>query len=234
MKKGWKVFWGIALILIAVLLVLDACGVLVSFQGIFGELSPLAIGGGVMLLAYIVMSLIKGRVVFVLYLLAALFLLFEKNIARLCGLPSEDIINNWILLLAVTLVAIGITMVLPKRRRHGHGVHGFDDDHAGGNLGRSTVYVDCETFKPDVIENNLGSCLVYFENPDAYKGDGTLVVENNLGSLTLHVPEGWDVRMEIENNIGSAYTPKDSGGEKVLYVRGENNLGSISVKRVKH
>ena len=235
MKKGWKIFWGLVLILMAVLLVLDACGILLSFKSIFGELSLFAIIGGVLLVAYLLLSLIKGHFVRILFLLMVLFMIFEKNIAHFLKLPNENenIINNWLLLFSVTLVAIGIRMIFPERHR-GNGVHfSSHGSKAGGNLGQSTVYVDCETFKPDVIENNLGSCLVYFENPDAYKGDGTLVVENNLGSLTLHVPEGWDVRMEIENNLGSAYAPKE-GGEKVLYVRGENNLGSISVKRVKH
>ena len=233
MKKGWKIFWGLVLILMAVLLVLDACGILLSFKSIFGELSLFAIIGGVLLVAYLLLSLIKGHFVRILFLLMVLFMIFEKNIAHFLKLPNENIINNWLLFFSVTLVAIGIRMIFPGRHR-GNGVHfSSHGSKAEGNFGRSTVYVDCAAFQPDVIENNFGSCLIYFENPDAYEGGGTLTLENNFGSLTLHVPEGWNVRMEIENNLGSAYAPKDSG-EKVLYVRGENNLGSVSVKRVKH
>lgn len=234
MKKCWKVFWGLVLIVMAVLLVLDACGLLLTFKSVFGELSLLAIAGGVLLTAYLVMSLIRGRLIRILFLLMLLFMLFEKNIAYMLGLPNENIINNWLLLFAVVTVAIGIKMIFPKRRHRGHGIHfSLGGGNAGGNLGHSVVYVDSAELRPDRIENNLGSCMVYFENPDAYRGDETLTVENNLGSLVLHVPESWDVKMKIESNLGSVDSPKGTHGDRVLYVCGENNLGSISVKFVK-
>ena len=59
-------------------------------------------------------------------------------------------------------------------------------------------------------------------------------MENNLGSLTLHVPEDWLVAAAIDNSLGSTNVPPSplANPEKNLVLRGENNLGSITVKYV--
>jgi hypothetical protein len=85
------------------------------------------------------------------------------------------------------------------------------------------------------VENNLGATNVFFSNTERYCGGSSLRVENNLGSLTLHVPEDWLVAAAIDNSLGSTNVPPSplANPEKNLVLRGENNLGSITVKYVK-
>ena len=47
----------------------------------------------------------------------AMVVLFEKNIAHLCGLRDENIINNWVLFVATLILAIGLKLIIPKHKK---------------------------------------------------------------------------------------------------------------------
>ena len=74
---------------------------------------------------------------------------------------------------------------------------------------------------------------VILENIDKYEGGGVLEIENNLGSMTINVPSSWKVDMEIENSLGGSSKPSgENANGPTLRIRGENNLGGVSVKYV--
>lgn len=234
--KTWKIFWGLTLILIAVVLILDAVGVAAPLRSAFGEVSWIKLVLGVLLVSFILASLVKGSFARIFFPLAILFWIFEENIAFYLGADSEDLIDNWIVLLIALLFTVGVSTLqsaLQRRTRHtNHAVWGSaGSECAGGSLGSTTVYVDAEVMRPNVIENNLGSCTVWFENTDRYGGGGVLSVENNLGAMTVHVPEGWIVDVHVENNLGALSVPDSDGAEGPrLTVKGENNLGAMTIR----
>ncbi len=236
--KFWKIFAGLGLILAAVLLVLDALGIITPIVSVVGEITLFEIVGGLIIIALIIERLIRGKIPSIFLLLAFLFMIFEENIAFVCGITNDNIINNWLVLLVALLLTVGFSILLPSRKRKkSRGSHGgnieINGNSAESNLGSSTIYIDCESFTPSVIENSLGSCSVHFENAESYKGGETLRVENNLGSMVINVPENWIVKSSIENNLGGTHIAngEDKAGP-ILYIRGENNLGSLTVRYV--
>ena len=244
MKNVWKLFWGIAFIFAAVVIVLDAVGVFAPFVGIFGEVSIWAIIGGLLLLCFAVSQLISGNIGNFFFPLALIFMIFEKNVAHYFNIGDENgnIINNWLLCLVAILLGIGFSILLSGiKRKNRHRVVGrewhFGDEKDGikikGNVGSTVKYIDCDGFKYGEVENNLGSCTVFFENVDKYDGGGVLSVDNNLGSMLINVPEGWNVISEIDNNLGSLTLPKPNTNGPTLTVIGDNNLGSIAIKTAK-
>ena len=234
MKMG-KIFWGILFILAAALLILDALGVTAPLIGTFGKVSVPAIIVGIILIAIIINRLIRRKIGSIFFPLAFLFMIFEKNIAHFFSLKSENIINNALVLLIALLLTIGAGLIfggMGTRTRIVEGVH-IKGKNAGGSLGHSSVYIDSETLCPNYVENNLGSCTVYFESPEKYLGGSTLKIANNLGAMTVHVPSFWKIVVSVENNLGGLSVPKNTDNEgPVLYIRGENNLGSISIKKI--
>ena len=122
--KTWKVFWGIGFILVAVALVLDAVGVLAPIASAIGPISILACAAALLLLSYIIAQLSKGKFGEIFIPLALIFMLFERNVAFVLGLESEDIINNWLLLGCAAMLWIGFAILLSgskgKRRKHVH------------------------------------------------------------------------------------------------------------------
>lgn len=236
MKKG-KIIFGLALIFLAVLLILDAFQVLAPLASVIGEISIWTILLGLILLSYVIVRLSKGKISEIFVPLSFIFMLFEKNISVICGRVTPDIINNWVVLLVAILLSAGVHMIMNTGKNHfvrtgvaDTGVQTAKRNHAGGSLGHSTVYIDSETMIPNQVENNLGSCAVYFENPEVYKGTGVLYIENNLGSIKIHVPSAWIVQVNMENNLGGITVPeKNDATAPVLYIRGENNLGSVQI-----
>ena len=233
-----RIFWGLGFILLAVVLLLNAFGVMAPFTSAIGEVSFIAILGGILLFSYVIERLIKCKFGEIFIPLALIFILFEKNIAHLCGRADPDIINNWLLFGCACLLQLGFEILLPKRRRRSKIVEGECDgskDHWSRSSLTSTVkYINAESFCDEWIESNLGSCVIRFENIDKYTGGGTLHVENNLGSTVVEVPSSWKFVHDIENSLGSVSADIDGGNPDgpILTIRGENNLGSLSIKYV--
>ncbi len=235
--KPWKIFWGLGFVLAAVFIILDVTGVIAPLVSFMGEVSVFALILAFLLLAFIISRLIKGKIASIFFPLAFIFMLFEKNIAKMAGLEDENIIENWSVLLVALFLTIGCSILFSskkKKKKNKHKINvEYNADGAESNLGASAIYVDCVTFTPSRIENNLGACSVHFQNVESYKGGETLYVENNLGALSIHVPEGWTVKSSIDTTLGGTGVAKSETQDgPLLYIRGENNLGSISVKYV--
>ena len=233
MKNAWKIFWGLGFVLIAVVLILDALGVLAGIISPLGEVSIIAMIGGLLLLACVFERIIKGKICEIFIPLSLIFIIFEKNIAHVLGFESNDIINNWLLFGCACLMQLGFTILFSgirrgKRRNRGDRV--FENS---GSLGSSVKYINCDGFKYEEIENNLGSYTVYFDNVDKYEGGGVLKIDNNLGSMTINVPSGWHIKMDVENTLGGTSIPSENNYDgPILTIKGYNNLGSVSVKYV--
>ncbi len=237
--KTWKLFWGLGFILLATALVLDAVGILAPIQSAVGDISMLGALTALLLLCYALVRLFRGKVGEIFVPLALIFMIFEKNIAFVCRIGDENgnIINNWLLFLCAGLLWIGFGILfsgIKRKKKKGKSRFEFvyNNNTHSGSLGSSTRYIDCDGFKYESVENNLGSCRIFFGNTDKYEGGGVLEIENNLGSVTVNVPDGWKVLMNIDNSLGHVDTPECEGNDPTLTIKGENNLGNVSIKRV--
>ena len=240
--KASKILIGLFLIVLAVFLVLDALGVTRPLDSIVGDVSFWQIVGGIALLSVALTSLFKGRIEEIFIPLALVFMIFERNIAFIAGAPEENLINNGVVLLCAVLLSIGLTMILPTRRRFFFIKKGKKPSQEGdviiesgspafeNKLKGSQKYIDCTDFSYQAVSNHLGSVEIYFENTANYKGGGILYVENHLGSVDIHVPADWCVRCEMDNSLGDIDTDGRSNQTgPTLTLRGENHLGSIDV-----
>lgn len=233
--KAWKIFTGFGLILAAALLILNAVGVITPLVSIIGEVTVFEIICGLIIIAMIFERIIHGKFYSIFFLLAFLFMLFEENVAHICHLENENIINNWLLLLIALLLTAGFAILFPspKRSKKHRMTSGICSSSTENSLSAATIYVDCKNFTPSRIENSLGSCSIYFEDVESYESGKTLYVENNLGAMSVNVPEGWIVKTDIDTNLGG--TSIDCDGPEcgpILYIKGENNLGALSVEYV--
>lgn len=229
--KTQKLFWGLGFLLAATLIILDVVGVIPTLLSAAGEVSVFSLILGLLLLSYALARLFKGKISAIFFPLAFIFMLFEKNIAVLCGLEGDNIVNNWLVLLVALLLHVGVTILLPSRRMgRWHRRHTVHRENA---LSSSTVYVNCNDFTPNTVSNKLGECTVHFQNVDSYRGGQTLTVSNDLGSMTINVPASWMVITDIDNSLGALDTPAqaDNGGP-ILYIKGDNNLGSLDINLV--
>ena len=236
--KTWKIFWGLGFVLAAVLLILDAFGIISPIFATMGGITAWQIIGGLFFFAFTVSRIIKLKISEIFVPLSFIFMIFERNIAYVLGLESENIINNWLLFGCAVLLSIGVGILLPKSLKKD--TWSFKINHKnshrtskGGSGGASTVYVDCEDFVETSVSNKLGETVVHFENEEHYSGGGILTVDNQLGETVVYVPSSWRVKIDISNNLGAVEQEgKGSEDGPMLTINGRNSLGAVSIKFV--
>ena len=233
--KTWKIFWGLGLILAAAVLLLDAFGVITPFLDVVGGISAIQIVGALLLLSFVISRIIKLKFAEIFVPLALIFMIFEKNIAFYFGLESDNILNNGLLIGCAILLAIGVGILTPKRKREK--VFSFKSSsgskHYEREGGSATTYFDCKEFVEENISNRLGETVVHFENEDEYTGGGVLNVDNKLGETVIYVSSRWNVRINVVSHLGE--TEQVGHGDKdgpTLTINGNNALGEVLIKFV--
>jgi len=218
MKKR-NIFIGLALVFIAILILLDALDVFSPLGAFVGDISLVSLILGVMLLSFCVICILKLSFPPVVIALALIFMLFEKNIAFICGLREENIINNWLLIIAAIILAIGLKLILPKKKK----------EHCT-SLGESTIYLDSKK-KNHNVRNRFGECKIYFENKEAYVGGSTLNVSNKFGETTILVPCEWRIDSKLKSSFGEYNLPKCNApaDAPILTIEGSNSFGELNV-----
>lgn len=231
-QRNFKsVIWGITLLVIAAALILESLGALSALLSIAGGISLPRILLAIVLLSFMVNDCRKHKSFRrVVWYVALLFMLFEPNIAYLCGREDPNLINNWVILLCAMLVKIALHLLFGKHSKWNLQWNGRDKFINGSN----TVYIDCDSFEHKYVENNLGATDIHFTNIEQYVGGGTLKVENNLGQTNISVPAVWSLSMDNENNLGQIDAPCNNGtpGGPILHLNIENNLGHVNIRFV--
>ena len=80
--KTQKLFWGLGCLLAATLIILDVVGVIPTLLSAVGEVSVFSLILGLLLLAYALARLFKGKISAIFFPLAFIFLLFEKKLLQ--------------------------------------------------------------------------------------------------------------------------------------------------------
>lgn len=228
---GKGVFWGIILILSAVLIILDALG---TGLGFLTGVPAIRIVLGVICAAWAVSELIKLKISHIFFPLSFVFMLFESKIAELIGAKNPDLISNWLLLLCALLLTIGTSIIFKRKPKYEFSANAeFSSPRKSGFLGNNTRYFDAGDFVKAYVDNNMGKTEVVFSNIENYLGNATLTVENNMGKIVVNVPSEWNVYCNIENNMGAVRMPDVVNTDgKVLNIDGENNMGDVEIRYV--
>lgn len=224
-----RIFWGIMMLLLAGGLILSALGVGFPLPA---DISVGQIVLGLLCLLWAVRMCTDRRLTELPLPIMGLVMVFEGELAMALNIESGDIAPWWLFVLVAVLLTWGLKLLFPRHSR------GWKGKMKSGlhkkTLGASAVrYFDCAAPFEEYIENNLGTCTVYFTNTELYVGGSTLRIENNLGALIINVPSDWCVSVSTENNLGSIKTDADleRQGSKLLFIVGENNLGSVVIKK---
>ena len=238
--KAFKIVLGLVFIAVAVLLILEALGVVVSIPGIIGEISFWQVAGGIFLVSGIIKLLTSGKFYEIFVPLGFLFMIFERNIAYIAGMESQDIINNWLVFGCSLLLSAGFMFILPgrKKKKDKHNKSGIIINIKDNEFGSAVTYIDCEDFGNTImahsVKNKFGSLEVRFDNADSYKGGATLHVDNHFGAIEICVPKSWRIIDNVDVHLGAIDLDNDGEDQDgpTLTVEGCVSLGAIDIERV--
>ena len=223
--KRTTIFWGVALILAAICLILSSINVF-SFEAI--GLSPWKLFLAVLCVGWVA-KIISDKTYPTIFLpLAGLFLLFEDAIAIWIGRKGEVLVPVWVVILSAVLLMVGVGMVIPKGKRR---FIGIDTKH----IGKSEIYLNAETDLVDAkVSDVAGFAQVFITNPEKYTGNGRILVQDVAGRVVLKIPSNWLVNKHVEDIAGRVSIPSQDTAscnkEIDLYCR--DIAGSIEVEFV--
>ncbi|MBQ3870028.1 MAG: hypothetical protein II777_05715 [Clostridia bacterium] len=222
-----RIFWGLLLLGVAVVLILEGIGV----GDVYGVSIP-GVGLGILLITWLVYLIAKKRY-YMVFLPLGLFYTFvvDKPLAKALGVTklSQDgrIVAWWIVLIASLLLCIAFKVLFTKKNVIDTGAKASESHR----LGDSTVYFDAANLHNALITENVGKMNVYIANKEQYEGDGIITIRENVGVITLHIPANWAVVNEVHENLGSVSIPEnDTPAEKTITVVVTENVGRIIVE----
>ena len=241
MKKTNRVFWGVALIALAVIIVLGQTG-----------LFSITIGIGKIIAAVIAIGLIVNGIADKSY--GAIFAGGGILWLLVDDILGFDMISVGTVIVVVILLSIGFEFLFPKNahKRIKAEDHRWDDYEAGDKVGEHqqvtdtdvngyitctnrfgalAKYINSQDFKGGEIENSFGELKVYFDQAIVLNSPIEIRVSSSFGSVQLFVPRNWNVQTDISVFAGDIRDnhPISADTDPVVKISGSVSFGSLMI-----
>lgn len=238
-RKNHNLFWGFALIIFAVILILSQMGFLGSFKiGVWTLLAT------VFLLAVLLKSLFCLNFSGILFPIAFLCILYDEPL----GITA---ITPWTVLIAALLGSIGLSLIFRPKKRHRASSHtsfsyrsvsGESDriiDDADGDsfickchFGSCIKYVNSSSFTDGVIDCSFGGIKLYFDSTVIAGEYAELDIDCSFGGIELYVPKEWTVTDQMHVFLGGIEEKNPQthcGGGKGVILKGNLKFSCINI-----
>jgi predicted membrane protein len=242
--------WGIALILIAAL-------ILSNHFGGFVDLGIWSIIVGAIAVGVLVDSLASLSFATLPLPIAALYYIFQGPF----DLPH---ISFWPLALVTLLVIIGMNILLPRRfcseadvviNLGNSGSHRYSSKRKKNDpemileegedsnnprisvqFGSVTRYLHSSCLETAELDCNFGAMEIYFDNVELSPNGAEVYVNCNFGGVDIYVPGHWRVFNEISATLGGADVDKrlrtaDEGAPTIVF-KGSVSFGGVDIHRI--
>lgn len=225
-KTQGRIFWGLLLIVLGVLFLLDQMHRL-DFGDLIGHYWPVVfILIGISILLSNNFKNVGSGVFFILF--GAFFLLVRMRIFDQ---------TLWHFVWPLAIIGVGFWILLrPSLSWNKKKIPEMtaDDLAISQVLSGTSRKVESQNFKGGKVDVVLGSAEVDFRGARISGGQATLVLSVVLGSIELTVPHEWQVVLEGTPVLGSMDSRKktipDAEKTGTLFIKGSAVLGSIEVK----
>lgn len=225
-KTQGRIFWGLLLIVLGVLFLLDQMHRL-DFGDLIGHYWPVVfILIGISILLSNNFKNVGSGVFFILF--GAFFLLVRMRI-------FDQAVWHFVWPLAI--IGVGFWILLrPSLSWNKKKIPEMtaDDLAISQVLSGTSRKVESQNFKGGKVDVVLGSAEVDFRGTRLSGGQATLVLSVVLGSIELTVPHEWQVVLEGAPVLGSMDSRKktipDAEKTGTLFIKGSAVFGSIEVK----
>jgi len=191
MKKD-SIFWGLTLILGGVFLV-------ISKLGYFPDINVFSLLLTVFLVVVIVKSLLKINFTGVLFPIAFICIIYDKQL----GITE---ITPWTVLIAALLGSIGLSMIFHKNIKWVNNKYNSEDykfekidvedeSHVKfkNSFGASTKYINTDKFEEADFNCSFGAMKVYFDNAIMSNGNAIVRLNASFSGIELFIPKTWNI-----------------------------------------
>lgn len=228
--KARNIFWGLAFLAAAVLIIGNQLGL-----GVIGEIKSFTLLATLLLAAVIVSSIAHRNIFGFLIPLAFLYNLYQRPLQ----LPA---MNLWQLLLAAVLMGIGFSILFRNRppKKWFTAAEGPDGDNnpvAKVSFGASAKYLHGDCIRKGQFSVSFGAMEIYFDQAQLSPEGADIYLQCSFGSIELYVPKEWQVIDNIRTTLGNVEInqkkfPLPDPDAPRLTLHGNVELGSIEINHI--
>lgn len=229
MKKE-RTFWGLALILGGVFLI-------ISKLGYFPDVNLFSLLLTFFLVIVIVKSFIRINFSGILFPIAFICIIYDKQL----GITN---ITPWTVLIAALLGSIGLSMIFHKRtklinKKYNCEDYKFekidveDENHVRfeSSFGASIKYINTDNFEQADFNCSFGAMKVYFDNATMRKSNAIVRINASFSGVELYIPRTWNVDDRTNVFLGgiSEKNKNDKIITNTLTLVGDINFSGVEI-----
>ena len=207
--KERNIFWGI-------LFVLGAIGLVIGKMGFLSDINPFSLGFSVILGAIIIDSLFRLNYAGILFPIAFLCIIYDKQL----GITT---LTPWTVLIAALFGSIGLSMIFPKKNKF------FEKkSYLSFEEGED---INTDKFTSADISCKYSGLEIYFDNAVMAEDKAVLRLDVSFSGLELYIPRSWNVENRTNVFLGGIENKKY--GDKVytntLILTGDVKLSGVEI-----
>lgn len=233
--KQKNLFWGLLLILAAVMIIVNGLGFTTG-------VSALNIAASVVLGGILIDSVIRMNFAGILFPIAFLCIIY----ARPLGISQ---ITPWPVLLTALFGSIGLSMIFGSHRKWEEKFHSF---HTGGgkdhfdqiineeddnvvtcdvSFGSAIKYVNAENFEKANLRASFGAMKVYFDNAQIPSGKAEINLDVSFAGMELYLPKTWKVVNNVHTSLGAVEEKnrRVEAESPVVTIRGNISFSGVEI-----
>ena len=201
MKKE-RIFLGVLFILAGIFLV-------ISKLGYFPDVNVFSLLLTVFLVVVIVKSLLRLNFAGILFPIAFLSIIYDKQL----GITA---ITPWTVLIAALFGSIGLSMIFHKHINwvnHNHNCEDYKfekidvEDESNvtfkNSFGASIKYINTDKFEQGDFDCSFGAMKVYFDNAVMSNENAIVRINASFSGIELYIPKTWNVNDKTNVFLGS-------------------------------
>lgn len=194
--KRHRIFTGITLIILSIILIISKFGFLNDF-GIWSLLFT------IFLIYVIIKSIYPINFGGILFPIAFLCIIYNKQL-------NIEVLTPWTVLIVAALGTIGLSMIFHGKEGHRNynriGNYKFDviDSEDESNVvqktsfGATTKYINSENFKQADFDCTVGAMEIYFDKANVKEGKAIVRINAYCSGINLYVPKKWNIENHLE------------------------------------
>jgi predicted membrane protein len=230
--KMHKLFWGLLVIGLGIVLLLYALGIGDQYDAV-------SIIGSILLLAVGIASLTKFHFVLFFIPLALIAYIWRGQL----GLPDLSV---WPLLGAAALLGIGLSVIFHKRhirvnvKNHNEAgktevtLNENEQVNIDASWGEHIRYIHATNLKKAQIKSSFGETRIYFDQAQISPEGLEITVDVSFSELVLVVPRSWNIDSHVSVFAGAVTNlPSVAGGQSAnVILNGKVNFAEMKMEYV--
>ena len=239
--KRKNIFWGIALIAIAVIWIITNLDIFPGVQ--FGKLAFTLLWA-----AWLVKGILDRGFFSIFMSIAFLGIVWQHEL-------KIESITPWPVVGSAILLSIGFSLIFGNKERRNwkkackkgydekDGYGNFTSSHAEGEnivhvtkFSGAEKYIDSKNLKSVEIINKFGGCEIYMDKAVPSGNEVYVRVECMCGGVEIYIPKSWKVKNLTTATLGAldetGHYEGDAVNDTVVVLSGTIKLGAVEIVRV--